>query len=95
MLEVISWFVDDDSLSLAQDFLKAISQYDDDSAWALAHKLLPNLKEANRRYALELILHIEDVSTDTVIAQALIKQILEQVQTLTENPTEAQLKHLD
>ena len=25
MLEVISWFVDEDSLSLAQDFLKAIS----------------------------------------------------------------------
>ena len=68
MLEVISWFVDDEQLSLAQDFLKAVSQYDDDSAWALIHKLLPNLKEINRRYALELILHIEDVGTDTVIA---------------------------
>ena len=68
MLEIISWYISDDSLSLAQDFLMQVSQYDDDSAWALVYKIFPNLKETSRKYALELIMQIEDVSNDIVIA---------------------------
>ena len=57
--------------------MQALHQGNDETAWTMLQKLIPQLQEENRKHALEIMKVIEDEKTDLVLAQTLILRNLD------------------
>ena len=91
-LEVILRYINEDQLGMADDFMQALHQGNDETAWTMLQKLIPTLQEENRRHALEIMKVIDDENTDLVLAQTLILRNLDSLLAKQENASKEELK---